>query len=627
MNVLVANISIFPYKREELVYNILLEECDVKVVRAYQTNESIFKSLIELRQIKESGGLGKIIALVSNKAKTEKNAAYNNQTSFEYYKSIVSQLSPDTNFDKDVELEDNDGNERPVHVILNELCSKIDPTDVVYLDSAGGKRTTGNVIQLLTKLLKYKGIRNPYSLYADINGKLNLISDTADFVRMTELADAFNEFMTSGKSKQLYVCFENEQSADIKSLLSVMTEFSDRIQLGNIEGIDQTVVKLNDCIEKMNTCDNASSIESVILKQFLPVIKEKLIGTSDKVDYLKIIRWCLDNTLVQQALTIFVEKIPVYLFEHGIIKYCGDVVNARRKYEENRDKMKPFDWETEVFYSEILDSEAAEVKELRTYLSDGKMPKNEKGLKIVKILKKIENTWSPYVEKIEIPKEFACLRDFIKSGKFKNFSKFKSVLFANKKLCNRLIGIEQESVDSDDTFVKKFISIQRLKEGFRPNSIVFKAPIEEIVKIYYGYIYVKALRNQTNHASSNENLSEKQKFILQDEGFNLSENTVSTVINNIRYSLDIIESADLKLKNIEKAEESEPIVPTNLKVGDIVSVLCTNRKIVRIDGYNYNIQLNLPKFKEPDNFLNRTFDVKIKQISKSGKICQVELLD
>ena len=37
-------------------------------------------------------------------------------------------------------------------------------------------------------------------------------------------------------------------------------------------------------------------------------------------DYLKITQWCIDNGLIQQALTVFNEKMPRYLFNKGYIK-------------------------------------------------------------------------------------------------------------------------------------------------------------------------------------------------------------------------------------------------------------------------------------------------------------------
>ena len=53
MNILVSIISTFS-KKNEITYNIPLEECDIKTVSAYHTNESIFKTFVQMRGIKET---------------------------------------------------------------------------------------------------------------------------------------------------------------------------------------------------------------------------------------------------------------------------------------------------------------------------------------------------------------------------------------------------------------------------------------------------------------------------------------------------------------------------------------------------------------------------------------------
>lgn len=626
MNILVANISTFPFSKEEKEYSVLVSECKVSTVKAYQTNESIIKALVELKPIIATGGLNKIIALVSSKALNEKNKVYDDLTSFEYYKSIVNLVSPNTQIDL-VPLENENEIERPIPEILNEICSIIDLKDCVYIDSAGGKRTTSNLIQLLTKLLNYKGIKNPYTLYSDINGKQYCIIDTADFQKMTDLADAFNEFMTSGRTKQLITYFADETSDEVINLLSIMTEFSDKIQLGNIEHLDKTVKDLINCISVMQEIDPQNckhKIGTIILKQFLPVIKEKLIGENDKVDYLKIIRWCLDNMLVQQALTIYVEKLPVYLFEHEIIKYYGDARKAHQEYFQSKNKTDPGDWETYFLYSEILDFEDNSIKELKAFLKGGVLPKNENALKIVKILNNIQKTWSKNILKISIPKEYDYLRVLISVEGYKDYTKFQNALNTHLDYLNRLLGLKLPDERGDPTTNKKFFAIKKIQEGYRPENVVFKASISDIVRIFYGYLYVKSVRNQTNHASSIEILTPEQKSILETNGLIMTEYSVYVVLKNIRSILDLIETIE-KNSQIAREEENQSFIPTNLKIGDIVSASCIDKKIVHIDNYNYDIQLVIPNSIDPNSLLNKTFDVTIKQISKAGKIIQVSL--
>lgn len=43
-------------------------------------------------------------------------------------------------------------------------------------------------------------------------------------------------------------------------------------------------------------------------------------------DYYSIVKWCVENGLVQQALTIFTEKIPSYIIGKNYMKVSDAVI-------------------------------------------------------------------------------------------------------------------------------------------------------------------------------------------------------------------------------------------------------------------------------------------------------------
>ena len=81
-----------------------------------------------------------------------------------------------------------------------------------------------------------------------------------------------------------------------------------------------------------------------------------------------------------------------------------------------------------------------------------------------------------------------------------------------------------------------------------------------------------------------------------------------------------------KKQSIE-CEEPKDILPTTLKIGDIVKAKCVKLKIVRIENHSYDIQLIAKTVDNPFDLVEQEFNVKIKQISKAGKIIQVEYFD
>ena len=187
-----------------------------------------------------------------------------------------------------------------------------------------------------------------------------------------------------------------------------------------------------------------------------------------------------------------------------------------------------------------------------------------------------------------------------------------------------LLGVEesQKKIDTND---KKIKGIENIRSGAKLPDYYWNCSNVQLANIFYGYIYVKAFRNQINHASSDENLTEEQKNFLENQGYSMKIDLL-TVKKNIEFALNKIENILTKKQSIE-CEESKDILPTTLKIGDIVKAKCVNLKIVRIENHSYDIQLIAKTVDNPFDLVEQEFNVKIKQISKAGKIIQVEYFD
>ena len=626
MNILLANLSKFSVTKKLFEYEVRISDSSAKKVEAYQTNESILRALASIDSLKKNSGIEKIVMLTSNEVINRKNPEYGEKTVYEYYSDIATELFPNAT-SVQIKIENEDNSPKDISELLDKICSEIQHSDSVYIDAAGGQRVIVNLIQLLTKILNYKGIKNPYTLYADIQNKPNFIGDTSEFQKMTKLADAFNEFMTTGKSRQLSSYYsQNMAFTEFNKLLDAMTEFSDRIQLGDIDNLEESIKKLDLCIKECEKITTSFDIGTVILKQFLPVIRKKLIGDLDgKVDYLKIIEWCVENNLIQQALTLFVEKIPVYLFDTRIITYSGNALEARKNFSLQKNSLSS-NWESHVFYSEILEPKGDSLDELKKWLESETNPKSKNVIDAVKILKRMEKEWNNLSN---FEHYYKYLVDKKQQSKVNDFRKFKKCIRSDEKIMYRLIGLEDES--ATDTCGKKFKAIEKIKSSdFNFGSFEFNASSNKIAEIYYAYIYVKMLRNRINHASSEEKFSVDQKNTLKEYGFDFEHFSVTAVRRNIKNALEIVKQVSVKNDKQVNCGEEKTTEPenysTDLKVEDRIEATCTEPKIVRIEGYDYDIQLVIPKAHNPFEYVNKDLKVEIRQISKSQKICQVKFI-
>lgn len=639
MNILITNISVLPVKENKdgskskgnlRKYKVNISDYDGAEIEAIHTNESILKCVSHIKSVKETGGINKIVALVSNKVKNDCIEAYQS-TALDYYCSKVQECFGDIEIVK-ISIETDSVDSVPVKesVILKQICEQISKKDVVYIDSAGGARTTSSLIQLFTKILKYNGIKNPYSLYSDIQNGAQ-IYDTTSFQKMTDIADSMNEFMTTGKSDQLQKYFSDKSLKQAYSdLLKTMTEFSDKIRLGVVDSLDSSVENLRICIDKCQkvSVDSEDEIGTVIINEFLPTIEEKLLGDMQEgIDYLKIVKWCIDNGLIQQAITVFNEKIPRYILNKGYIKVSDSMRNL---CVENK---KEYDWEYVSFWNYLAGyrlerQENPLIEEFKAVLLDGKSTKNSEINKVVKDLKKMPY---PIPLNYELNPKYKCLYKL--NCKTKNA--FYNSICNDPNIIAELIGLDREKRTDEkkreDNFNLKFVGIKNIENGIIPEGFSFSIKKEKIVSILYGYSYIKALRNQINHASAEENLNEEQKNILAKYGYNFDDFSLKTVkanIENAILALDIFNTLKIETEKKDvKVVEEPAIFSTDLKVGEIVSAICVGAKKVRIKGYEYDIPLVLPEWENPMDYVNQTLKAEIRQISKSQKICQVKFIE
>lgn len=81
--------------------------------------------------------------------------------------------------------------------------------------------------------------------------------------------------------------------------------------------------------EKLQNYGKKTEKQSLYLRMFsdmIQIIRQKLyIKEGTQLTYPDLIRWCLDNNMIQQALTLYIEKMPVYYYEQGLLEMPEDL--------------------------------------------------------------------------------------------------------------------------------------------------------------------------------------------------------------------------------------------------------------------------------------------------------------
>lgn len=185
----------------------------------------------------------------------------------------------------------------------------------------------------------------------------------------------------------------------------------------------------------------------------------------------------------------------------------------------------------------------------------------------------------------------------------------------------KTMGTFMESVEDRRGVNSQFAA---LAKGVKVNKWLGSAQLQELVAMATGIPSGKEHNFQYLKMSTNRNDNE----FLQVKSNREFLNRYTKIIGR-QFSVESVDSENHIPINKSYSSElvkNENVVASSadLKYGDIVNVRCIKPKVVRVDGHEYDIQLILPKTQDSNALVNKNFNARIKQISKAGKICQVE---
>lgn len=201
---------------------------------------------------------------------------------------------------------------------------------VLHADCTGGLRHANMMMLSVLRLMQYSGIEIGKILYANFNSKpkrveeANLIYDTFGLVAGAE------EFSNYGSVQAIKKFYNNEalESPELKTLIQAMEQFDDAIKLCHYgyfkKAIQQlqTAIKNYPALQVMGKEMPDETTQSVyyntsLAATLLPRIKKDYsdLLNSEELDDLTLIDWCLNHGYLQQALTLYTERIPEVLLD------------------------------------------------------------------------------------------------------------------------------------------------------------------------------------------------------------------------------------------------------------------------------------------------------------------------
>ncbi len=554
MNVLVFFLSKITLKDGKLPAVKTYIAPDKRSFEGIQTNEAAAKYLIS--KLTDSGEkLGKIIAVTSREAEENGKQRFVDGLKGSCGGNFdVSDIKFVRNYSGDKDLDD--------EAVLADVLKEISPDDTVYLDVSGGRRTDVNMMLLLMKLVKYKGIEVADAFYSDFDGTIS--SHYNRFYRNLDILDGVNQFVTTGNAVQLAECYSAiPEDSPVKALLAAMVDFSDSVNLCSLSGIEDTLSTMKSLIDEISG-SSESSMDMFLFREIIPIIREKFFGSSGSPDYCQIILWCLDNRLIQQAITLYVEKIPKHLFDKGFLSYTEEL---RRKTIKEYSKPEEINLEKEIFFSDLMScdgSSAADkrekdlVDELKTALADRDYRTKNAAVLAAKrsvlnfrrysmdfdncgeAVRYILNNDRHSQELVMIAEEL--VKNPCNYTAYKIFNTFQN----NEPLLRKLLNLQPAITDqSTKTLLTKMNTIGNALKMDIPEGISVNISRSDLQTVMLDYLYARQIRNRINHAAdAADNIHKQEEFFSKyriDFSFSMK-----SIISQLKKSVKFIPSLSKK---------------------------------------------------------------------------------
>ena len=252
------------------------------------------------------------------------------RTHLQFFIERVKKFLPNTEFETYDYDEKSFGDENLKSVakmarLIQNFSANEDVT--LHVDLTGGMRHISMIMLELTRLLEYSGLKIGRILYSNYDGdtRIGNVEEIQNIYALFQLIAGVEEFVNFGSVKALDIYYKDKKiSEPLRKLLTAMRNFADAIKLCHYWKFRFAIENLHDAVRDFKPAPN--DLQDILMERFIKRIRKnyaKLIDLRD-LDDLRVIRWCLKNGYLQQALTLYTERIPEYLGEKNFLGQSED---------------------------------------------------------------------------------------------------------------------------------------------------------------------------------------------------------------------------------------------------------------------------------------------------------------
>lgn len=492
-----------------------------------QTNDAPVKYL--LHNAADNGDrIEKIVCIVTAKVKEQKSDEkfqkmvndyiQTDQRLSDYYQDTKIEFSPVKYNEeiKDTEKRSLDIYSQMSKVLLHEEQSSI------YIDYTGGLRDTSFLMTIIIRYLEYHNSICKRIVYSNKNKTMICVMDC--IYDMFQLLNGVDQFTRTGNAELLEKCSEKEKDEKTKDLLEKIVKFSKVMSICDIKAIDEHfLTEIDNGLKNYEKNAARASLFSEIFRDMIGIIKKKLyIEAGKSLGYPELIRWCLDNNMIQQALTLYIEKMPMYYYKTKMLIFPKEM--PKLNPGKTKERMAFY----EVLYGELSKDEKLEhfkqtLQELN--LQNGKFTidvllrkrngvlKEERGAidRLARVLKTCYDDGVGNRDlRRDLPKIYGNPGPNATTG-----IKYINGIINNRDALHYFLyqsKTKYEQMKSIGTYEEKVVALDKIKNEaikIREN----KVSNEMLYQIMKYYLALTLMRNRVNHAVEEENKADEERAI------------------------------------------------------------------------------------------------------------------
>ena len=236
---------------------------------------------------------------------------------------------------------------------------------VLHADLTGGLRHAVMLMLAVMRLLQYNGIEIGKVLYSNYQAKI--VEEANDIYSLFDLIAGADEFAQFGSVSAIlrYFGYDKEMlekpphiSERLHSLLFAMHGFAEEIKVCHYGAFSHAVEKLSKALKEFregSEADGSDINEGMIAQLRFRVEEEYREILGEKIDDVKLLHWCVNHGYLQQALTLFTERVPEILKEREVLQLSPEFAAKVQDSMDKKDKRSTIFY----FFAEYVESKGA----------------------------------------------------------------------------------------------------------------------------------------------------------------------------------------------------------------------------------------------------------------------------